>query len=440
MATIWDYLVGSGGDQDLGQTQTSESPMPEYITDASARAIEAAKGIASEGYTAYGGPRVAGLSPEQQRAIRQQYGYAGQGVAGADVGIGTLGQAGGMYGTAGGMYGDARQRGGTAEGYISGAAGTAAGALGTLGSSFDAANRSRSMAQGGYDATQGTMNMAGGAYGLAGQGARGITGAEIQNFMNPYASNVIDVAAKKFREEGAQQQTNLGAKAAMSGGFGGSRAAILSGMQQRTQTEGIGDLYSKGLSSAYESALSAAQEGRKRQIAGSQAQTQAGSLANQATLARLQAAGQNTAAGRLALGATGEMRQLGALQGQLGGQQRQLMDSTRLLGDSQRGLGMDQITAAQRRQAIGQADVASQLGVAGLQQGVDQKSMDVAYADFLREQNYPKEQLNFLSGIIKGSPYSGYSTRPEVYDTPSKGAKYLGYATQIADIYNMFGK
>jgi len=158
MATIWDYLVGSGGDQDLGQTQTAESPMPEYITDASARAIEAAKGIASEGYTAYGGPRVAGLSPEQQRAIQQQYGYAGQGVAGADVGIGTLGQAQGQYDSAGN--------------YIGAGMGTAAGALGTLGSSFDAANRSRQMAQGGYDATQGTMNMAGGAYGLAGQGAR----------------------------------------------------------------------------------------------------------------------------------------------------------------------------------------------------------------------------------------------------------------------------
>ena len=419
MATIWDYLVGSGGDQTLGQTQTAESPMPEYLRDASARAIEAAKGVASEGYTAYGGPRVAGLSPEQQRAIQQQYGYAGQGVAGADVGIGTLGGAQGQYDSAGN--------------YISGAAGTAAGALGTLGSSFDAAQRSRQMAQGGYDATQGTMNMAGGAYGLAGQGARGITGAEIQGFMNPYASNVIDAAARKFTQEGARQQTNLGAQAAMSGGYGGSRSAILSGMQNRSQQEGIGDLYSKGLSSAYQSALAAAQEGRTRQIQGAQAQTQAGGLANQATLARLQAAGQNTAAGRLSLGATGEMRQLGALQGQLGGQQRQL-------GDSQRGLGMDQITAAQRRQAIGQADIAGQLGVAGLQQGIDQKSMDTAYADFLREQAYPKEQLNFLSGIISQQPYSGYNTRPEVYDSPSKGAKYLGYASQIADIYNMFGK
>lgn len=417
MATIWDYLVGSGGDQTLGQTQTAESPMPEYLTDASARAIEAAKGVASEPYIAYGGPRVAGLNEAQQRAIAQQQGYAGQGVAGANVGIGTLGQAGGMYGTAGG--------------YIGAGMGTAAGALGTLGSSFDAAQRARGMAQGGYDATQGTMNMAGGAYGLAGQGAQGITGADIQSFMNPYTTNVIDAAARKFREEGARQQSKMGAQAAMSGGFGGSRAAVLSGMQQRTQAEGIGDLYSKGLSSAYESALAAAQEGRKRQIQGAQAQTQAGSLANQATLARLQAAGQTTAAGNLARAATGEMRQIGALQGQLGGQQRQL-------GDSTRGLGMDQISAAAKRQQIGAADVASQLGVAGLQQGIDQRAMDIAYADFLREQAYPREQLNFLSGIISQQPYSGYTSRPEIYDDPSTFDKVLGYAGKAAEIYNMF--
>ena len=424
MATIYDYLIGTGGNQDLGQEQTADSPLPEYLRDASARAIEAAKGVASEGYTAYGGPRVAGLSDAQRQAIAQQQSYAGQGVAGANYGIGTLGNAQSVYNAAAGQ-------GNITGGMIGAGMNTAAGGLGTLGTSFDAARRSGVMA--------------GGAYGLAGQGARGVTGSEIAGFMNPYATNVIDAAARKFTEEGARQQTNLGAKAAMSGGFGGSRAAILSGMQSRSQQEGIGDLYSKGLSSAYESALSAAQEGRKRQIQGSQAQTQAGGLANQATLARLQAAGQNTAAGRLALGATGEMRQLGALQGQLGGQQRQLMDSTRMLGDSQRGLGdsqrglgMDQITAAGKRQQLGAADVASQLGVAGLQQGVDQRSMDVAYADFLREQNYPKEQLNFLSGIISQQPYDSYASAPQVYDDPNNFEKAIGYGGQIANIYNMF--
>jgi hypothetical protein len=401
MATIYDYLIGTGGNQDLGQTQTADQPMPEYLTDASARAIEAAKGVASEGYTAYGGPRVAGLSDAQRQAIAQQQSYAGQGVAGANYGIGTLGNAQSVYNAAAGQ-------GNITGGMIGAGMNTAAGGLGTLGASFNAARRSGAMA--------------GGAYGLAGQGARGVTGSEIAGFMNPYATNVIDAAARKFTEEGARQQTNLGAKAAMSGGFGGSRAAILSGMQSRSQQEGIGDLYSKGLSSAYESALKAAQEGRTRQIQG--AQTQA------------QAAGQSTAAGNLARAASGEIRQFGALQGSLAGQQRQLMNSTRQLGDSQRGLGMDQIKAAEARQRIGGTDVASQLGVAGLQQGIDQRAMDVAYADFLREQEYPKDQLNFLSGIIEGSPYktSALGTVQKT-DEPSNFDKFMGYATGAIGLY-----
>ena len=401
MATIYDYLIGTGGNQDLGQTQTADQPMPEYLTDASARAIEAAKGVASEGYTAYGGPRVAGLSDAQRQAIAQQQSYAGQGVAGANYGIGTLGNAQSVYNAAAGQ-------GNITGGMIGAGMNTAAGGLGTLGASFNAARRSGAMA--------------GGAYGLAGQGARGVTGSEIAGFMNPYATNVIDAAARKFTEEGARQQTNLGAKAAMSGGFGGSRAAILSGMQSRSQQEGIGDLYSKGLSSAYESALKAAQEGRTRQIQG--AQTQA------------QAAGQSTAAGNLARSASGEIRQFGALQGSLAGQQRQLMNSTRQLGDSQRGLGMDQIKAAEARQRIGGTDVASQLGVAGLQQGIDQRAMDVAYADFLREQEYPKDQLNFLSGIIEGSPYktSALGTVQKT-DEPSNFDKFMGYATGAIGLY-----
>ena len=401
MATIYDYLIGTGGNQDLGQTQTADQPMPEYLTDASARAIEAAKGVASEGYTAYGGPRVAGLSDAQRQAIAQQQSYAGQGVAGANYGIGTLGNAQSVYNAAAGQ-------GNITGGMIGAGMNTAAGGLGTLGASFNAARRSGAMA--------------GGAYGLAGQGARGVTGSEIAGFMNPYATNVIDAAARKFTEEGARQQTNLGAKAAMSGGFGGSRAAILSGMQSRSQQEGIGDLYSKGLSSAYESALKAAQEGRTRQIQG--AQTQA------------QAAGQSTAAGNLARAASGEIRQFGALQGSLAGQQRQLMNSTRQLGDSQRGLGMDQIKAAEARQRIGATDVASQLGVAGLQQGIDQRAMDVAYADFLREQEYPKEQLNFLTGMIQGTPYeTGALGTVQKTDEPNNFEKFMGYATGAIGLY-----
>tara|TARA_R110002051_G_scaffold62187_1_gene113817 strand:- start:614 stop:826 length:213 start_codon:yes stop_codon:yes gene_type:complete len=63
--------------------------------------------------------------------------------------------------------------------------------------------------------------------------------------------------------------------------------------------------------------------------------------------------------------------------------------------------------------------------------------MDVAYADFLKEQNYPKDQLNFLSGIIGGDPYKGgYTAAPTQYDDPSNFEKFLGYAGTAADIGN----
>ena len=418
MATLYDYLVsqaGAGQYGSMGQIQTEDSPVPEYIRDAEARTIEAAKAVAAEPYMAYGGPRVAGLSPEQQRAIQQQYGMAGQGVTGADIGIGTLGTSRGL--------------GDTATGYIAGGAGTAAGALGTLQTTFGIQDRARQMAEAGFGSTAGTQGMAGGAYGLAGLGAQGLTGADIQGFMNPYAQQVTDVAARKFLEQGQTARQDLASKAAMAGGYGGSRAAVLQGMQMAKEQEGIGDLYTKGLSTAYESALKAAQEGRTRQIQGAQAQTQAGGLANQATLAQLQAAGQTTQAGQLARAATGEMRQLGALQNQLAGQQLKA-------AAERRNLGMDQVKAAEARQRIGATDVASQLGVAGLQQGIDQKSMDVAYADFLRQQQYPQDQLSWLSGITQGSPMAAYGRAEPGVEGPSTWAVSYTHLT-LPTIYSV---
>ena len=61
---------------------------------------------------------------------------------------------------------------------------------------------------------------------------------------------------------------------------------------------------------------------------------------------------------------------------------------------------------------------------------------DVAYADFLREQAYPKEQLEFLSGMIQGTPTGGYRpSSPEIYDEPSNFDKFMGYATGAIGLY-----
>jgi hypothetical protein len=66
---------------------------------------------------------------------------------------------------------------------------------------------------------------------------------------------------------------------------------------------------------------------------------------------------------------------------------------------------------------------ASMLDTIGAQrQGLNQKSMDLAYNDFLQQRDYQKNQLSFLSDIIRGQqvPVSQYSTTSVVPGTTNQ--------------------
>lgn len=66
--------------------------------------------------------------------------------------------------------------------------------------------------------------------------------------------------------------------------------------------------------------------------------------------------------------------------------------------------------------------------------GDDQAHFDLAYQDFLRQQQFPKEQLGFLSNVIRGVPYSSssYSTTsaPSGYN-PSLLSSLAGLGTGL---------
>lgn len=76
------------------------------------------------------------------------------------------------------------------------------------------------------------------------------------------------------------------------------------------------------------------------------------------------------------------------------------------------------------------------LGTAGAQkQGLEQLRLDTAYQDFLRQRDYPMEQLGFYSNIVRGLPQQMGSTTLTYAPTPSMtnqlaglaGAAYSGY-------------
>ena len=62
-------------------------------------------------------------------------------------------------------------------------------------------------------------------------------------------------------------------------------------------------------------------------------------------------------------------------------------------------------TTAAQAQTVEQADIQQQLGIGALGRGLDQSALDITYTDFLTEREYPKEQLGFVSNIIRGAPY-----------------------------------
>ena len=90
-----------------------------------------------------------------------------------------------------------------------------------------------------------------------------------------------------------------------------------------------------------------------------------------------------------------------------------------------------------------QTDAAILQGIGGLQRGQDQAAIDIAYTDFLREQERPKEHLGFVSDIIRGAPFGQRTT--SVGQTPGQRpapflSQLLGLGMQGANIYGSIFK
>ena len=126
-----------------------------------------------------------------------------------------------------------------------------------------------------------------------------MTQEQLTTYMSPYQQAVVDIEKREAQKQYESQVVpQLAAKAATTGGFGGSRQAILEGMAADTQQRLLSDIQAKGSQQAYEDAV-------KRFAADRQAQGQAG--AQLATMAPQQF---KTQLGELgALQTVGETRQ-----------------------------------------------------------------------------------------------------------------------------------
>jgi len=180
------------------------------------------------------------------------------------------------------------------------------------------------------------------------KGASEITADEIQSRMNPYTQAVLDIAKRKAADEGALYRQQLASQAARTGGFGGSRQAILEAKAASDLGGRLSEIQTKGLEAAYNDAIRAAEAARGRQFQAAQG--------------------------------------LGALSGQFGN------------------LGQQALGQAYREQGY-------RSGVGEAQRGLEQQRADIAYQTFVEGRDFPARQLERYAGIAFGVP-QGYLQQP----------------------------
>ena len=77
----------------------------------------------------------------------------------------------------------------------------------------------------------------------------------VGQYMNPFLSNVTDIASREARRQADIGRTQEQARLAQAGAYGGSRQAIMESERQRNLNTQIGDINMRGLQSSYDRAM-----------------------------------------------------------------------------------------------------------------------------------------------------------------------------------------
>lgn len=219
------------------------------------------------------------------------------------------------------------------------------------------------------------------------QAGRTFDSGAAQQYMDPFIGNVIDRAKLEATRNYTENiLPTLEGKFTSAGQYGSSAMAREANRAARDLTEGLQSNAAAQLSGAFTQAGNLFGADQARQLGVAQT---TGQLAGQEQAAKLQAA-----------------QQLGAL------------------GQAQQAMGLQGAAALD---TIGQ-----------LQQQQTQRNLDTAYQDFLRQTNYPRETIDWMSSVIRGlpAPVSTQTTQtgPANVYQPSPLSQLGSFGTGIAGL------
>jgi len=318
-------------------------------------------------------------------------------------------------------------------------------------------------------------------------------------YMNPYMQNVVDVQQREAQRQADIAGTQRAGQAARSGAFGGSRANLMEAEAARNLATQKGDIQAQGQNAAFQNAqqqFNAEQNARlQAQLANQGAGLTVGqqNLGAQLGVQQL-GAGQNLQAqlanqgmgfnvGQQNLASRLQTQGLGAgqsLQAQLANQQAGL--NTQQMREQSRQFGAGQgMTAAQQRAQYGLAgqqageqsrQFGANLGLQGLQSGMQaagqlgtlgqnryaqqtgniglqsqlgaqqqaqqQRYIDQMIQNYGTAQQYPQQQLAFMSGLLRGLPLQTATTQ-QYQAAPSSLSQVAGLGMAGYGLNRMMG-
>ena len=217
-------------------------------------------------------------------------------------------------------------------------------------------------------------------YNVANQGMQAAF-ADPSAYMSPYMQNVVDVQKQQALRDAQKDQLVQNMGAARQGTYGGARNILAGTERERNLGFTQNKIQQEGLQNAYAAAQ-----------------------------ARQQSLGQMGMQGlQSGIGAAGQMGQMGqaGMQGAISG-----------------GQALGQLGTAE--QAANLQRLQSQYNVGAQQQGLQQQQMDTQYADFLRQRDYPMEQLGYYQSLVRGMPLQMGSTATTYATPPSMSSQMLG--------------
>ena len=399
--------LGGGSSPPPAPTQTSSISIPEYAQPYMERLLGRSEALMEAPYQPYGGERFAGptLAQQQARYDAAQLQTPGQ----FDVGTGLVGAAG----------------------------------LAGLAANYDPTQFTAQQVQApqlSLPSQVTAQNIDVGGIRAAQMDMPDTFGAEqAQQYMSPYMQSVVEMQKQAAAREAQLAGTRASLAAARRPGVSGSSGQLIAQAErERGLLDRLGQIQATGSQAAFEQAQQQFERDRSARM-----QAQMANLSNeqqarvQNEANRLQAAGMNQqraleaalANQRAELG----VQELGAqtsLEAQRANQQAML--EAQRLGEQSRQFGSEfglrgqelGLRAGETMARIGSAEQAAELdrlkfqeAMGQLSQADQQRLYDLQYQDFRAQQQYPYQQIGFMSDILRGS--GSLAKNVGVYDAPA---------------------